>query len=131
MAAFLVRTLQATWFLAASDFTVSCAKDSEGIDICTGRGEYAENVALRWVHGWFVELPGDTDALRHSRTKVEFYLDRELQAATESSVLVASAAYRNWQVLMPEGLTGDHQLEARFYSKGELVAIHTVTITFS
>lgn len=131
MAAFLTRTLQATWFVAASDFSDTCAKDTDGVNICTGSGDYVGRVPIRWVHGWFVELPGDTAALGHSGTKVEFYLDRELQKATEVPVTLASAEYRNWEVPMPSGLTGSHQIEARFYSKGDLVTIYTVTVRFS
>jgi hypothetical protein len=131
MAAFLIRTLQATWFIATTDFVDSCSENAEGVEICRGAGDYVESVPLRLVHGWFVELPGDTSGLDHPGTTVQLYIDGTLKPSTEVPVILSGAKYRNWEVLISGGLSGNHLVEARYYSEGVLTAVESATITFS
>lgn len=130
MAAFLIRTMQATWFLATSVFTESCTEDAEGVERCTGSGGYIASVPLRFQHGWFVELPADTSDIDAVNTTVHFLLDGSMQASTETPLTLAGAKYRRWEVLIPAGLSGTHQLEARFFLEGKLIAVDSVTVTF-
>lgn len=131
MAAFLIRTLQATWFIATTDFVDTCAEDAEGVERCTGSGEYVSGVPLRFVHGWFVELPGDTSGLDHPGTTVQLYIDGVLKISTEVAVSLSGAKYRNWEVVVSGGLSGSHLIEARFFSEGVLTAVESATVTFS
>lgn len=130
MAAFLIRTMQATWFLATSDFTDSCVDDAAGVLRCTGSGSYPAGVPLRFQHGWFVELPADTSDIDAVDTTIQFLLDGSMQASTELPLTLSGAKYRRWEVLIPGGLSGIHQLEARFFLDGTLVAVDSVTVTF-
>jgi hypothetical protein len=130
MAAFLVRTLQAAWFLATSDFTESCVPDSEGVERCTGSGSYLAGVPLRFRHGWFIELPADTADIDAPNTTITFLIDGDVQVATEISLTVSGARYRRWEVALTQGLSGTHQLESRYFLAGDLVAVDTVTVTF-
>lgn len=131
MAAFLIRTLQATWFIATTDFVDSCAEDNEGVERCTGSSEYVADVTLRFVHGWFVELPGDTSGLDHPGTTVQLYIDGVLRTSTEIPIQLSGAKYRNWEVVVSGGLSGNHLIEARYFSEGVLTAVESTTITFS
>jgi hypothetical protein len=131
MAAFLIRTLQVTWFIAATDFVDSCSENAEGVQICNGTGDYVEGVPLRFVHGWFVELPGDVSGLDHPGTTVQLYIDGVLKASTEVRVILSGAKYRNWEVLISGGLSGTHLIEARYFSEGVLTSVESATITFS
>lgn len=131
MAVFLIRTLQVTWFIAATDFVDSCSPNAEGVEVCRGTGNYVEGVPLRFVHGWFVELPGDVSGLDHPGTTVQLYVDSAFKASTEVRVILSGAKYRNWEVLIPGGLSGTRVIEARYYSEGVLTTVESATITFS
>lgn len=130
MAAFLIRTLQATWSLNADDFTLSCNTDSQGVETCTGSGEWFAGVPLRFLHTWFIELPADTSGFDNPSTTAQFYIDGALQATTEIAVALPGVKYRSWEVLVPGGLTGSHTLEARYLAEGSLVFVDSATVTF-
>lgn len=138
MSAFLIRTVQATWFIAAGDFVDSCSTDAQGIETCVGSGEWFGGVPLRFLHGWYAELPGDTSGIDDPATFVDFYLDGVLQTSVEISLTVRSASapehpgvtFRRWEVQTPSGLTGSHTLQALFYAEGLVVGAHTATVNF-
>ena len=130
MAAFLTRTLQATWSIGAGNFSDSCVTNSEGVVLCTGSGSWFTGVPLRFQHTWYIELPADLSEFDHPGTTIQFSIDGVIQPAAEVAVTLAGAKYRSWEVLIPGGLSGQHVLEARAISAGVLRFVDTVTITF-
>lgn len=130
MAAFLTRTLQATWSLAVRDFTNTCSTNSEGVEACTGSGIWLTGVPLRFLHTWYIELPADLSGIDHPGTTMQFSIDGVMQPAAEISVTLAGVRYRSWEVLIPSGLSGQHLLEARGLGEGILRFVDTVTVTF-
>jgi hypothetical protein len=130
MAAFLTRTLQATWSLAAGVFTDTCSTNSEGVELCTGSGIWWTGVPLRFLHTWYIELPADLSGIDHPGTTMQFSIDGVLQPAAEISVTLSGVRYRSWEVLIPGGLSGQHVLEARGLGEGILRFVDTVTVTF-
>jgi hypothetical protein len=130
MAAFLIRTLQVAWFIAASDFVETCVPDSEGVDICTGSGDYFANVPIRFLHLFWVELPADTSPLDNAATRIDFFIDGALQTGIKRDVILPAARFQYWEA-NSAALTGSHVLEARYYLEGTLIAVETVTVVFS
>ncbi|MFN2486905.1 MAG: S-layer homology domain-containing protein [Acidimicrobiia bacterium] len=130
MAAFLIRTLQVSWFISAADYITSCTPDAQGVDICTGSGTYDAGVPLRFVHYWFAELPADTTGYDSDGTKVDLYLDGVLQTAVERFIVLPGALIQYWDVSLP-AQTGTHVIEAHYFFEGELIFVESATVTFS
>lgn len=129
MAAFLVRTLQATFALSASAFTDSCTTTDE-VETCTGEGSWWTGVPLVFGHGWWRELPADTTSIDSPGTRVDLFIDGVLQTATAVRVQLSGVIVRTWFVNLPGGLAGTHSIEARYYNEGVLLFVDTVSLTF-
>jgi hypothetical protein len=130
MAAFLIRTLQVSWFIAATDYIDSCIPDSQDVLICTGSGEYVAGVPLRFLHVLWAELPADTSFLDNGATRIDFFIDGAMQTSTKRDITLPAVRFQYWEATSG-GLTGTHVLEARYYIEGELVGIDTATVTFN
>jgi hypothetical protein len=129
MAAFLVRTLQVTFTLAASSFTDSCTT-TDAVETCTGAGSWWIGVPLTFAHGWWTELPDDTTAIDSPGTNVDLFIDGVLQTTTPVRVQLSGAIFRTWFLNLPGGLAGTHTIEARFYLEGVLLYVDSVSLTF-
>jgi hypothetical protein len=129
MAAFLVRTLQATFALSLSSFADSCTTTGE-VETCTGDGSWWTGVPLIFGHGWWMELPGDPTALDSAGTKVDLLIDGVLQTATTVRVQMSGVIVRAWFVNLSGGLVGIHTIETQYFLEGVLVGVERVTLTF-
>jgi hypothetical protein len=129
MAAFLVRTLQATFTISASAFAGSCTTTGE-VETCTGSGSWWAGVPLVLAHGWWTELPGDTTSIDSPGTRVDLLIDDVLQTSTTVRVQLSGVVLRTWFVSLPGGLTGSHTFEAQYYNEGVLWYVDLVTLTF-
>jgi hypothetical protein len=134
MASFIARTIEVIWVVVAvgecdNGIPQVCTNTRpwEGIPVTPLRVRAADVV---WPH------PGVTmsDGLLYLEAlNAEIYVNGVLQTLSRPKYIVqrSGIAYAFWETVIPAGTSGTVTIETRYHFQGQLVATHTVDVTFS